>query len=107
VRNKNEKCHECGAVNRTHGRPCIDAAPTLIHDYADLLDDAPDMYIRALNVGVAEERARIVVLLRAWAEDVEEGNKAAPCGGDKERMHTLRMAANAIENGEGSPAFAR
>ena len=52
VRDKNERCAQCGAVNRTHGRPCIDAAPTLIHDYADLLDDAPDMYIRAYGAGV-------------------------------------------------------
>jgi hypothetical protein len=54
-----------------------------------------------------DERARIVALLRSWANDVADGHKAAPAGGDEERMHTLRIAADAIEKGEESPAFAR
>lgn len=64
------KCPECGAINRTHGRPCIDRAPSMA---ADL-----DYYRRALTAARASsppspglvEAARdaVVEAAVAWGE---------------------------------------
>ncbi len=57
--------------------------------------------------GARDERTRIVLRLRHWADEVVKGHLMVSAGGDEERIRALRDVADAIEKGETSPSFAR